>query len=171
VHKFAAQYGAEMRWHFILPMIMRGLPVPPAKSRYITLDVKREASLFGMPYGTIVDPAGEGIHHAIAVFHRAIAMGRGAEFAESGLQAAFAGGIDLATDSGMSRAARGAGLSDNDVKGSLADQSWRAIAEEKLISLFDVGLWGAPTFRVNGMPAHWGQDRISALEEDLKALG
>jgi len=26
-----------------------------------------------------------------------------------------------------------------------------------------------PTFRVNGGPAHWGQDRIWALEEDVIA--
>jgi len=34
---------------------------------------------------------------------------------------------------------------------------------------FDAGLWGAPTYRVDGAPAHWGQDRLWALEEDLKA--
>ena len=36
-------------------------------------------------------------------------------------------------------------------------------------ALFEAGLWGAPTFCVDGMPAHWGQDRIWALEEDLAA--
>jgi 2-hydroxychromene-2-carboxylate isomerase len=28
---------------------------------------------------------------------------------------------------------------------------------------------GAPTFRVNGGPAHWGQDRLWALREGLLA--
>jgi 2-hydroxychromene-2-carboxylate isomerase len=30
--------------------------------------------------------------------------------------------------------------------------------------LTEAGLWGAPTCRVNRKPAHWGQDRLRALE-------
>ena len=56
------------------------------------------------------------------------------------------------------------------MRAALADESWRGPAEENRKALFDAGLWGAPTFRVNGAPAHWGQDRIWALEEDLAAL-
>jgi len=60
-------------------------------------------------------------------------------------------------------------VSDDDVRAGLADESWRATADANRAALFEAGLWGAPTFCVDGMPAHWGQDRIWALEEDLAA--
>jgi len=169
VHRLAAYYGAEVRWRFILPMVMRGLPVPAAKRRYIMLDAKREAEVLGLRFGTAVDPVGEGVERALAVLHRAIPLGRGAAFMESGLQAALADGLDLASDDGLRRATHRAGLSDADVTAALADESWRPAAEENREALFAAGLWGAPTCRVDGMPAHWGQDRLWALEEDLKA--
>ena len=50
---------------------------------------------------------------------------------------------------------------------ALADETWRAPAEVNRRALFDAGLWGAPSYCVNGRPAHWGQDRLWALEEDL----
>jgi 2-hydroxychromene-2-carboxylate isomerase len=35
--------------------------------------------------------------------------------------------------------------------------------------MFANGLWGVPSFRVDDGPAHWGQDRLWAIEQDLKA--
>jgi 2-hydroxychromene-2-carboxylate isomerase len=169
VHRLAHHYGATLRWRFILPMVMRGLPVPRIKRRYIMLDTKREAESLGMAFGTVVDPVGRGVERALAVLHRAIALGRGAAFVESALQAAFADGIDLASDGGLEKAATRAGLRRDDVAAALADESWRAMAEDNRRALFDAGLWGAPTFRVNTLAAHWGQDRLWALEEDLIA--
>ena len=168
LHKLASHYGAEVRWRFIFPMVMRGLPVPRDKTRYIMLDVKREAELHKIPYGTMVDPRGEGVRRALAVLHRAIQMGKGAAFAESGLAAAFADGIDMASDRGLLRAASRAGIDEIEVRKALADESWRLIAEENRKALLDAGLWGAPTYRVNGGPAHWGQDRLWMIEDDLK---
>ena len=101
VHRLAVHYGAELRLRFILPMVMRGLPVPGIKRRYIIFDVKREAEILGLPFGTMVDPVGKGVERALAVLHRASAIGRGPQFAESGLRAAFADGIDLASDRGL----------------------------------------------------------------------
>jgi 2-hydroxychromene-2-carboxylate isomerase len=44
---------------------------------------------------------------------------------------------------------------------------WRASAEANRLALLEAGRWGAPTYRVNGKPAHWGQDRPRTLEEDI----
>lgn len=167
MRKIARHYGADLQLRFILPMVMRGLPVPPVKRIYITLDTKREAERAGIPYGTIVDPVGPGAARALAVLHHAVKLGRGEDFAELGLRAAFADGIDLASDRGLVDVARRAGLDEKTVKAALADESWRPIAETNREALFAAGLWGAPSFRVDGMPAHWGQDRFWALEEDI----
>jgi len=167
VRKLARHYGARLELRFILPMVMRGLPVPPVKRMYITLDTKREADRVDLPYGCIVDPVGAGAARALAVLHHAIPLGCGEEFAELGMRAAFADGIALAEDAGLYDVARRAGLTDELTAAALADGSWRTVAEANRQALFDAGLWGAPTYRVNGGPAHWGQDRLWALEQDL----
>lgn len=167
MRRLAKHYGCELKLRFILPMVMRGLPVPPVKRMYITLDTKREAECVGAAYGTIVDPVGAGAARALAILHRAIPLGHGEEFAELGMRAAFADGIDLASDAGMFEVAKRAGLSEAETRAALADESWRAVAEDNREVLFEAGLWGAPSFRVDGMPAHWGQDRFWALEEDI----
>ena len=106
---------------------------------------------------------------ALAVLHHAIDLGLGEEFAESGLKAAFADGLALAEDRGLYAAARRAGLNDAQTATALADDSWRDRAEVNRAALLDAGLWGAPTFRVRRCQAHWGQDRLWMLEDDLRA--
>ncbi|HEX3407708.1 MAG TPA: DsbA family protein [Caulobacteraceae bacterium] len=167
VRRLAEHYGARLELRYILPMVMRGLPVPPIKTRYIVLDAKREADRCGQPFGRIVDPVGAGAERALAVLHQAIPLGLGAEFAELALRAAWAEGIALAEVASLRDIARRAGLTDAQVAEALADDSWREAAEANRAALFDAGLWGAPTYRVNGGVAHWGQDRLWALEEDL----
>lgn len=167
MRRLATHYDCELQLRFILPMVMRGLPVPLVKRLYIILDTKREAERAGLPFGTIIDPVGAGAARALAVLHHAIRLGRGEDFAELGLRAAFADGIEIASDKGMFDVARRAGLGADGVRAALTDESWRDIAEENRVALFDAGLWGAPSFRVNGRPAHWGQDRFWALEQDI----
>ncbi|WP_233282201.1 2-hydroxychromene-2-carboxylate isomerase [Caulobacter vibrioides] len=169
IRQLAKAYGATLELRPILPMVMRGLAVPRIKTIYITLDCKREAERVGLPFGRIVDPVGAGAERALAVLHHAIPLGLGEPFAELGLKAAFADGIALAEDDGLYAVARRAGLTDEQTAAALADESWRQRAEVNRAALLDAGLWGAPTFRVSGHEAHWGQDRLWMLEEDLRA--
>src|SRR6202000_2087417 len=67
VRALARHHGAELRLRYILPMVMRGLPVPRVKARYIMFDTNREAGRVGVPFGTIVDPVGAGAERALAV--------------------------------------------------------------------------------------------------------
>jgi 2-hydroxychromene-2-carboxylate isomerase len=169
LRRLAQHYGATLQLRCILPMVMRGLPVPPIKTRYIVLDTLREARRVGLPFGRIVDPVGAGAERALAVLHHAAPLGCGEAFAELALQGAWAEGIALADDAGLQDIGARAGLSAAQIAAALADESWRAAAETNRQALFEAGLWGAPTFRVNGGPAHWGQDRLWALEADLIA--
>lgn len=168
----ARHYGAELKLRPILPMVMRGLPVPRIKSRYIMLDTKREAERAALPFGTIVDPVGKGAEQALAVIHHAIPRGLGEALSERALKAAWAEGVDLAEVSEIRRLGVAAGLTVAEVDAALADDSWRAAVEANRAALFDAGLWGPPSFRVNGGEAWWGQDRLWLLEEDiLRAMG
>ncbi len=168
VRRLAAHYGADLRLRYILPMVMRGLPVPRIKSLYIMLDTKREADRLGLPFGRMVDPAGAGAERALAVAHLATPLGLGEDFSERALRGAFAEGVDLASDKGLYDVAVAAGLTAAQVDAALADEGWREEAEINRTALLDAGLWGAPTCRVDGGPAHWGQDRLWALEADVK---
>jgi 2-hydroxychromene-2-carboxylate isomerase len=170
VQKLAARHGATVRLRFVLPMVMRGLPVPRAKQIYIMRDTKREAERLGLPFGRVVDPVGPGVERGLAVLHHAMSEGRGPEFVESFLRGAFAEGIDATTDFGLQEIAARARLSATQVKAGLADPSWRSAAEANRVELFDLGLWGVPSFRVRGCEAHWGQDRLWAVERDLVAM-
>ncbi len=167
VRKLAQHYGAELKLNFVLPMVMRGLAVPPIKSRYITFDNIREAQRLGIAFGPIVDPVGAGAERALAVLHHAVPLGRGEDFAEAALSGCWSRGIDLATDHGLRQVAGEAGIGKEIVDRALADDGWRQAVADHRQALFDAGLWGVPSFRVNGRPAHWGRDRIWILEQDL----
>lgn len=169
VRRLAEHYGAQLRLRFVLPMVMRGLPVPAPKRLYIMLDTKREAERLGMPFGTVVDPVGKGAERGLAVLHHAIPAGKGPEFVKSFLRGVFAEGIDAASDAGLDKLAARAGLDRALVQRALKDESWRKVAEANREELFALGLWGVPSFRVNNNRPHWGQDRLWAIEQELQA--
>jgi 2-hydroxychromene-2-carboxylate isomerase len=169
VRRLAKHYGADLKLRFILPMVMRGLPVPRMKSMYIMRDTKREADRVGVPFGRIVDPVGKATERGIAVLHHAIPLGRGEDFAESFLRAVWSEGVDATTEAGLNTIAARAGLQPDFVAAALADESWRAPAEVNRTELLGMGLWGAPTLRVNDRPGQWGQDRLWVIENDLIA--
>ncbi len=165
----AAAYGATLNLKFVLPMVMRGLPVPRAKRMYITLDTKREAARHGIGFGTIHDPVGAGVERGLAVLHQVLPSGKGLDFAISFLRGAFADGIDMTNDAGLMKVAERAAVTEDQVRAGLADESWRAVAEANRADMFALGLWGVPSFQVEDRPGWWGQDRLWMIEDDLRA--
>ena len=169
VRALAAHYGANLRLRFVLPMVMRGLPVPVEKRLYIVSDVAREAQRLGMPFGNAVDPVGKPVERGYALLNRAIQAGKGVEFAASFLQGVWADGIDAGTDTGLNAIAARAGFNAAWVQAALPDESWRAVAAANRENLLAQALWGVPSFRVNDLPGHWGQDRLWVVEHELRA--
>jgi len=167
VRALADRFDARLELSFVLPMVMRGLPVPREKRLYILLDAKREADALGMPFGRIVDPVGRPTERGLAVLHRAVAVGRGADFLESFMRGVWAEGVDAGSDRGLHTLARRAGLDDAFVAAALADPSWRELALANRDEMLRLGLWGVPSFQVDARPAHWGQDRLWRVEHDL----
>jgi len=96
-----------------------------------------------------------------------MALDKGEEFGEFALKSIFAEGRSPGEDKVLFDIAHRAGLTDEDVRAGLADDRWRVPAEANRQALLEAGLWGAPAYRVNRKPAHWGQDRLWALEEDI----
>lgn len=170
VRELAERYGATLRLRPVLPMVMRGLPVPREKQVYIVRDCWREAMRQGIAFGRMVDPVGLGVERGMGVLGRAMTLGKGMAFAESFLGGAFSEAIDATTDEGLWTMAERAGLTREDVAAGLADEAWRDMAEANRLEMLDLGLWGVPSFRVGDLPGHWGQDRLWAVEQDLITL-
>ena len=167
VQRLARHYGARLRLRFVLPMVMRGLPVPRAKRLYILRDAKREAEALGLPFGRIVDPVGTPTERGLAVLHRACEAGQGERFLESFMRGVWAEGVDAGSDARLRRLAARAGLDEVFVSEALADPAWRGVAQANREEMLGLGLWGVPSFRVDAGPARWGQDRLWQVERDL----
>ncbi|MDO9518970.1 MAG: DsbA family protein [Pseudohongiella sp.] len=164
----ANAYNAQLRLRFVLPMVMRGLPIPDAKRFYIVSDTKREAERVGLPFGMIADPVGKPTERGLAVLHNAIQHNQGEAFALSFMRGVFAEGINARSDAGLLHLCERAGISAERMHAALADTSWRAVAEANRAEMFAQGIWGVPAFRVNEGSAHWGQDRLWLLEQQLR---
>ena len=116
-----------------------------------------------------LNPVGKPVERGYALLHRAMQAGKGVEFAQSFLQGVWADGLDAGTDAGLNAIAARTGFDTAWVQAALPDESWRAVAGANREDLLAMDLWGVPSFRVNNMPGHWGQDRLWATEQELRA--
>jgi 2-hydroxychromene-2-carboxylate isomerase len=164
----ARQAGVPLRLRGLLPMVMRGLPVPRAKRTYIAADAAREAFVRGIPFGRLVDPVGRPVERGLALMHHAQAEGLGEAFLLSFMRGTWAEGLDAGSDRGLRTIAERAGLTWSACREALADTCWRAEAEHNRAALFERRLWGVPAFAV-GDTAVWGQDRLWAVVDALEA--
>ena len=169
VKELADAYGATLRLRYILPMVMRGLPVPKAKKRYIPLDTAREARRLSVPFGHIIDPVGKPVEMGYSLLPWAEARGRGYEYVRSWLSGVWADGIDAGSKSGLRKIVERAGLDWPEAKDELGNNDWRAVAEDNHAEMMAQGIWGVPSFRV-GDTITWGQDRLWVIEDALKAI-
>ena len=169
VKDLADAYGAELKLRFVLPMVMRGLPVSPLKKKYIPLDTAREAQRLDVKFGRICDPIGKPVELAYSLLPWARAQGRDYEFAQSWLRGVWAEGIDAGQMAGLRKIIDRTGLDWAEAKTIVGSEDWRGEAETNRIEMMDYGIWGVPSFRV-GDTITWGQDRLWVIEEKLQSI-
>ena len=175
VYELARRHSVALVLRPVLPMVMRGLPVPRAKQLYITFDTKREAEDAGVAFGRVSDPVGRPVERAFSLYPWARKQERAAELLLSFARAAFAEGVDTGSDAGLRFVVERAGLSWDEAREHLDGESWRAELEENRRALFALGLWGVPSFclrRDDGEALYstWGQDRIWRVEQEIQRL-
>jgi 2-hydroxychromene-2-carboxylate isomerase len=163
----ADAYGADLKLRFVLPMVMRSLPVPRMKRRYITLDTAREARRLSIPFGRIADPVGRPVERGYSLIPWAREQGRGFEFCQAFLAGVWSRGVDAGSDRGMKQIVEAAGLDWQAGRDIIGNDDWRAEAEDNRTEMMALGIWGVPSFRV-GKTATWGQDRLWLVEDALK---
>jgi 2-hydroxychromene-2-carboxylate isomerase len=167
-----ARSGVPVRVRPVMPMLMRGIPAPRAKQRYIITDSGREGRAHGVPFGHIVDPFGDPVRRAFALFPGATALGREMEYVTAYLNAAWFDGVDITTEKGLRAVASKAGLDWDTLGEASGGSNWEAVLEENLNTMLEENLWGVPSFRVSGGNkgdafACWGQDRIWRVENEI----
>jgi 2-hydroxychromene-2-carboxylate isomerase len=172
VRQLVDRYGIRLVLRPVLPMVMRGLPVPPAKSRYILLDTKREAERAGIAFGHMADPIGRPVELGYSLFAWASEQGRALEWLHEFARGASAEGIDMGSETGLRRAAERAGLSWDEARTRLGNEDWRDEIEANRLAMTKLGLWGVPSFRLHGPSGTpdfvtWGQDRLWLIEERI----
>jgi 2-hydroxychromene-2-carboxylate isomerase len=162
----ADHYGLRLVLKPLLPMVMRGLPVPRAKRLYIVRDCKREAERLGLPFGRICDPVGRPVERGLAVLAGARPSGRDAAFAASFLKGVFAEGIDAGSARGLQHLCDRAGIAWSEALDWMTDERWREEAEVNRRELLNLSLWGVPSLRF-GAASVWGQDRLWLIERAI----
>jgi 2-hydroxychromene-2-carboxylate isomerase len=169
VKALADTYGAELKLRFVLPMVMRGLPVPPNKKKYIPFDTAREARRLGVPFGRIMDPVGRPVELGYSLLPWAREQGRGYEFVNAFLSCVWSEGIDARNHKGLQKIVERAGLNWDEAKNIAGNEDWRDEAEANRLEMMERGIWGVPSFRV-GDTITWGQDRLWVIEHALQKL-
>jgi 2-hydroxychromene-2-carboxylate isomerase len=168
VFKLAELYKIPVTVKPVMPMVMRGIPLPKAKRAYIIKDAKREAEKYNLPFGKICDPLGDGINTCMALFLYARGKGREKELVVSMAAGIWAEGLDVNRPSHLKKMLDRCGLNWDDAQASLGNDRWREMARKNSEDLQALGLWGVPAFKYGNLVL-WGQDRLWALEKAVLA--
>lgn len=163
--KLSDHYHVRLNMKPILPMVKRGLAVPIEKRRYILHDAKREADRLEIPFGKIVDPL-PGIERCLAIYQYAYHKNLEREYVTSVMRGIWSEGVNVASDSGLAKLVKRAGLDWPMAKSYLRQNEWRSAIEQNQMELHALGMWGVPVFRYGDFIT-WGQDRLSSVEEAI----
>mgnify|MGYP001792098938 CR=1 FL=1 len=158
----------------VLPMLMRGLPVPRKKGAYIVFDTKREAEHLGVDFAPLVFPVGEPTRNIYSLFAYAREHGRETDLLSAALRLAFAEGVGLHRRRGLRMAVEQAGLDWDEAQRHLGNTDWQeptARNQEEMKA--GLGLWGVPSYRLRGGSGEqdlcvWGQDRLWLVAAEIR---
>ena len=171
--------GVRLRVRPVLPMVMRGVPVTRTKGAYIFMDAAREARSRDLTdWGSYYEPVGAPVERCYSLYPWAVAEGRGGELLSAFMRAAFREGINTNTDAGLRHVVEAAGLSWAEAQSIVGknvwnDVAWRDEIEANRRTMYDLGLWGVPSFRLLDAAGEarlrvWGQDRLWLVAHEIQ---
>lgn len=171
----AEQTGVTLKMLPVLPMVMRGVPATREKGSYILFDTGREARAAGVPFGPCYDPIGEPTRRAYSLLAWAKEQGKEVEFFSSFIRRAWVEAVNTNTDKGLRKVVEDAGLDWTAALQIVDNQDWEAVIEANRLQMYELGLWGVPSFRLldhDGTPllALWGQDRLWLIASKIQQV-
>ena len=159
--------GVRIQYKPVMPMVMRGVPVPSIKRYYILRDAHREARRYGIPFGRIADPHGQGALNCLVLFLLAREKDVLPAFLTSVCRGIWAEGRDVSWSPHLRRLVERAGLDWDEARQALdsaaAMREGKELAETNLRELTAMGMWGVPCFGRPGEEPIWGQDRLDRV--------
>lgn len=173
--RFAESVGVKLAMRPVLPMVMRGVSLTMQKGIYITMDSGREAHALGIEWGKAYDPIGDPVRNGYSLYPWAREQGKGNQLLSAFLHAAFFDGVNTDNDKGMKTVVENAGLSWAEAQKIMGNQDWEEEIEANRLAMYDVGLWGVPSYRLldaqgNTVLALWGQDRLWLFAKEIQRL-
>ncbi|MBB6543707.1 DsbA family protein [Thalassotalea piscium] len=168
IKKLCEYYQVPLVLKPILPLVMRNVPVPKRKKKYIYTDAHREAVDGGIPYCSFVDPIGQGVIKCFQLFAYAQAQGKSLAFIQAVFDAIYINNIDVAITNNLINLCKAIEL---DYQAALEyglANDWQQWSDENQMALDKLGFWGVPCFRY-GDVAYWGQDRLAEIEKAVIA--
>ena len=173
IEALAARHGRTVDWRAILlgaTFQAAELKSPvsyPIKREYSLRDFERSARFAGVP---LAIPAKFPIptQNAARIFWslHAEAPARATAWARHGLRALFARGVDLSDPASLEALAVEFGLAPGAAEAIWSDPAWKLQLKSANDAAIAAGIFGAPTFVVDGEP-FWGNDRREQLERWL----
>lgn len=177
VMSLCQRYRLRVLLRPVLPMVMRGLPVPRQKGAYIMMDAAREAQVLGIEFGHICDPLGKPVERAYSLFDWVRAKGQELAYFHALLRAAFAEGCDIHAKATLRRIIETLGLDWQAAQAQLDNREWEEDIEQNRLDMEAVQCWGVPSFilrqpgQEQPLCVAWGQDRLWLIEEVLLQSG
>ena len=170
IAELARRHQKELVLRPVVPLVVRGARIPLAKKIYIVADAAREARRHGVPFGKIADPIGIGIERAMALFAWAKRERAEVPLTLSLMRGIWSEARSVADERELRVMVERAGLSWHRAEAHLSGEGWRSSAEANRAALYDLGLWGVPSFATGGFST-WGQDRLDYVAERLARDG
>ena len=168
---FSKRCNLKLSVRPVLPMVMRGVPLTLDKSRYIMMDVAREARANGISFGNFYDPIGEPVRNCYSLYSWARDCGRANQLLSSFLSAAFVEGKNLTKQKNFKYVLDKAGLDWSHAKGIIGNSKWHDELEDNRLSMYESDLWGVPSFRLfkgdKILSLGWGQDRLWTIAKTI----
>ncbi len=162
----ADRYDVEVRFHGVIPMIMRGQSVPRTKGLHTLRDAKREAKRLGLEFGRVHDPVGDGALRVLNVSEYAKDQGLVRPFVLAASRGIWAEAVEVASDRGLKSICDRVGLDWAGARAAVDDPAFTARVEANTQALLDHDHWGVPLFVLDG-ELFWGQDRVEDVERRL----
>lgn len=168
----AARTGATLRWK---PMLLGGLfkaigqvdapllAFSPAKQRYVARDLEHWAAYWGVPFKF---PTRFPMNTVKALrVYLALPEARRGAFREKTYRAYWAEDRDISDDATL-RELIGEGA--DEVLARTADPAIKEALKAATEEAVQAGVFGAPTWVIDGTELYWGQDRLPLIEKALE---